>query len=73
MTDDNISRRNFLTGLATTGAAATFVDAQTPNNSSNPVVVTNHPVLESKPGEEVIKIVRGKIDACRDRAGSIRG
>jgi len=57
MTDDNISRRNFLTGLATTGAAATFVDAQTPNNSSNPVIVTNHTAVESKPGEEVIKIV----------------
>src|SRR5499426_1398783 len=57
MTDDNITRRNFLTVLATTGAAATFVDAQTPDNSSNPVVVTNHPVVESKPGEEVIKIV----------------
>src|SRR6266542_6711510 len=57
MTDDNITRRNFLAGLATTGAAATFVDAQTPDNSSNPVVITNHPVVESKPGEEVIKIV----------------
>ena len=55
MTDDKISRRNFLAGLATTGAAATFVDAQTPDNSSNPVVVANHPVVESKPGEEVIK------------------
>jgi hypothetical protein len=57
MTDDNISRRNFLAGLATSGAAATFVDAQTPGNSSNPVVITNYPVVESKPGEEVIKIV----------------
>jgi len=57
MTDDNISRRDFLAGLATTGAAATFVDAQTPSDSSNPVVVTNHPVVESKPGEEVINVV----------------
>jgi phosphoglycerate dehydrogenase-like enzyme len=57
MTDDNISRRNFLAGLATTGAAATFVEAQTPGNSNHPVVVANHPVVESKPGEEVIKIV----------------
>src|SRR5262245_29953049 len=57
MTDDNISRRNFLAGLTITGAAATFVDAQTPDNSSNPVVVTNHPVVESKSGEEAIKIV----------------
>ncbi len=57
MTDDNISRRNFLAGLATTGAAATFVDAQTPGNSSNPVVVANHAVVEPKPSSGVIKIV----------------
>jgi phosphoglycerate dehydrogenase-like enzyme len=57
MTDDNITRRDFLAGLATTGAAATFVDAQTPSDSSNPLVVTNHPVVESKPGEEVINVV----------------
>src|SRR5215510_17463 len=57
MTDDNISRLNFLAGLATTGAAATFVEAQTPGNSGHPVVVASYPVFESKPGEEVIKIV----------------
>lgn len=57
MTDDNISRRNFLAGLATTGAAATLVDAQTPGNSNNPVVVANHAVVESKPSGGVIKIV----------------
>src|SRR5262245_41347644 len=39
MSEDNISRRNFLAGLATTGAAATLVEAQTSGNSNNPVVV----------------------------------
>src|SRR5262245_3557733 len=57
MSEDNISRRNFLAGLATTGAAATLVDAQTPGNSNNPVVVANHPVVENKSGPGVIKIV----------------
>jgi len=57
MSEDNISRRNFLAGLATTGAAATLVEAQTPGNSSNPVVGANHSVVESKPGEGIIKIV----------------
>jgi phosphoglycerate dehydrogenase-like enzyme len=54
MSDDNISRRNFLAGLATTGAGAVFVDAQTPNN---PVVIANHPVVESRPDAGTIKIV----------------
>jgi len=57
MSEDNISRRNFLAGLATTGAAATLVEAQTPGNSNNPVVVANHPVVETKSGPGVIKIV----------------
>ncbi len=57
MSDDNISRRNFLAGLATTGAAATLVDAQTPGNSNTPLVIANHPVVESNPGDGVIKIV----------------
>jgi phosphoglycerate dehydrogenase-like enzyme len=57
MSDDNITRRNFLAGLATTGAAATIVDAQTPGNSNNPVVIANHPVVESRPGTGTIKIV----------------
>lgn len=57
MTDDNISRRNFLAGLATTGAAATFVDAQTPGSSNQPVVVANHAMVEPKPSAGIIKIV----------------
>ncbi len=57
MSDDNISRRNFLAGLATTGAAATLVDAQTPGNSNNPVIVANQPVVEPKPSAGVVKIV----------------
>lgn len=54
MSDDNLSRRNFLAGLATTGAAATFVEAQTPNH---PVIIANHSLTEIKPSGEVIKIV----------------
>jgi phosphoglycerate dehydrogenase-like enzyme len=57
MSEDNISRRNFLAGMATAGAAATLVDAQTPGNSNNPVVVANHPVVESRPDTGTIKIV----------------
>src|SRR5262245_40410524 len=55
MLDDNLSRRHFLAGLATTGAVATLVDGQTPG--ANSVVITNHPVIESKPDTGVIKIV----------------
>ena len=58
MTDDKYFPPQFPYRAGDHGAAATLVDAQTPNNSSNPVVVTNHPVLESKPGEEVIKLAR---------------
>jgi phosphoglycerate dehydrogenase-like enzyme len=57
MSEDNISRRNFLAGMATAGAAATLVDAQAPGNSNAPVVVTNHPVVESRPDTGTIKIV----------------
>ncbi len=57
MSEDNISRRNFLAGLATTGAAATLVDAQTSGNSNNPVIVANHPMVETRPAEGPIKIV----------------
>ena len=54
MSEDNLSRRNFLAGLATTGATATFVAAQT---SGHPVVITNQPLTETKPSGAVIKIV----------------
>ncbi len=49
MFDDNLSRRNFLAGAATTGAAAVL-----PND---PIVVANHRVVASKPSGAVIKIV----------------
>jgi phosphoglycerate dehydrogenase-like enzyme len=54
MSDDNFSRRNFLAGLATTSVAATLAEAQ-PGNQ--PVVIANHPLAESRPANEVIKIV----------------
>ncbi|MBS1810738.1 MAG: D-2-hydroxyacid dehydrogenase [Acidobacteria bacterium] len=50
MSDDNISRRNFLAGAATTGAVATL-----PGN--DPVVVPNHRIVETKPNGDPIKIV----------------
>jgi hypothetical protein len=50
MFDDNLSRRNFLAGVATTGAAAALPD-------NDPVVVANHRIVETKPSGEVIKIV----------------
>jgi len=55
MSDDNLSRRNFLAGLATTGAAATLVEAQTSGNHT--AAITNHPVIEAKPDARIIKIV----------------
>jgi len=50
MSDDNISRRNFLAGMATSGAVAIGA-------SNDPVVVANHAIVESKPTGEVIKMV----------------
>jgi phosphoglycerate dehydrogenase-like enzyme len=49
MSDENLTRRNFLAGMATTGVAAAA--------SNDPVVVANHAIVESKPTGEVIKIV----------------
>lgn len=50
MPEDNLSRRNFLAGAATTGAAAAL-----PNN--DPVVVTSYPLVETKPNGGPIKII----------------
>lgn len=57
MSDDTLSRRNFLAGLATTGAAATLGNAQSPGTSGTPVVVAAYPLAEPKPTAEIIKIV----------------
>ena len=50
MSDDSVSRRNFLAGVATTGVAATLP-------SNDPVVVANHRIVENKPNGDPIKIV----------------
>ncbi|HEX4946189.1 MAG TPA: D-2-hydroxyacid dehydrogenase [Blastocatellia bacterium] len=50
MFDDNLSRRNFLAGVAVTGAAATLPD-------NDPVVVANYRIVENKPSGAPIKIV----------------
>lgn len=49
MSDDNVSRRNFLAGAATTGALAAL-----PNE---PVVIANYPIVENKPSGDPIKVV----------------
>src|SRR5262245_46348203 len=57
MSDDNLSRRNFLAGLATTGTVAALANAQAPGSPDAPVVVANHAVVEPKPSPGTIKIV----------------
>src|SRR5262245_62027249 len=57
MFEDNFSRRNFLAGLAGAGATVTLAEAQTPGGSNNPTILANHPVVEHKTSDEVIKIV----------------
>lgn len=59
MSDDTLSRRNFLVGMATTGAIATIgTEQNSPSASGSPVVAANHPVVEPHtPAAEVIKIV----------------
>jgi phosphoglycerate dehydrogenase-like enzyme len=59
MSDETFSRRDFLAGLTTVGAAATLpaaAEAQSAKASGGPVVQATHPVVEPKP-EGVIKIV----------------
>jgi phosphoglycerate dehydrogenase-like enzyme len=60
MSDDKLTRRNFMAGLATAGTAATLPilgEAQTAGAAHGPVVVAPHPVVELKPAAGVIKIV----------------
>jgi phosphoglycerate dehydrogenase-like enzyme len=57
MSDDNLSRRNFLAGLATTGTVTAWANAQAPGTSNAPVVVANHAVVDSNPSPGTIKIV----------------
>jgi phosphoglycerate dehydrogenase-like enzyme len=54
MSDDNLTRRNFLAGLATTGTVTTIASAQTPKS---PVVMANHAVVERDASNGRIKIV----------------
>src|SRR5919204_4244669 len=56
MSDDAISRRGFLAGLAATGTAVNLGAAQTPGAAHDPVVAANYPLVETKPSG-VIKIV----------------
>ncbi|MBA3441865.1 MAG: twin-arginine translocation signal domain-containing protein [Pyrinomonadaceae bacterium] len=55
LTDQN--RRNFLAGLATTGAVATLGNGQSPSTPSAPVVAATYPVVEPTSADEVIKII----------------
>jgi phosphoglycerate dehydrogenase-like enzyme len=57
MSDETMSRRNFLAGMATTGATATLMDGQSPGISDNPVVIPNYPIIENKSSPGVIKIL----------------
>jgi phosphoglycerate dehydrogenase-like enzyme len=59
MSDETFSRRDFLAGLTTAGAAATLpvaAEAQAAPASGNPVVHAAHPAVGPKP-EGIIKIV----------------
>ncbi len=51
------TRRTFLAALATSGAVATLGNAQSPSNSSTPVLVAAYPVVSHRPAGEVIKIL----------------
>ncbi len=53
MSEDTLSRRNFLAGLATTGTVAGLSDSQI----HDPVVITSQPLFEPKRSDDVIKIV----------------
>ncbi|MCI0659737.1 MAG: D-2-hydroxyacid dehydrogenase [Acidobacteria bacterium] len=60
MSDETISRRNFIAGVATTGTVASLpvlVDAQTASSSKDAVVVANYPLAEPRPASGTIKIV----------------
>ena len=50
MSEDTFSRRNFLAGVAASGAAATLPD-------NDPVVIPNHRIVENKPSGGAIKMV----------------
>ncbi len=55
MSNDPMSRRDFMTGLATAGAAtAVAVSEEAPRD---PVVVTSYPIAESRPSSDRIRIV----------------
>jgi phosphoglycerate dehydrogenase-like enzyme len=60
MSDENISRRNFIAGVATTGTVASLpglVEAQSASSSRDAVVVANYPLTETRPVSGAIKIV----------------
>jgi phosphoglycerate dehydrogenase-like enzyme len=57
MSNDAISRRNFMSGLAATGVAATAANAAAEIPPSDAIVVTPFPIYESKPASGPINIV----------------
>src|SRR5215510_3528163 len=57
MSDETISRRNFIAGVATTGTVASLpvlVDAQTAASSKDAVVVANYPVVEARSAQTIL-------------------
>jgi len=57
MSKETISRRDFMSGLAATGAAATVASAASGISPSDAVVVTPFPIYEPKPSSGPIRIV----------------
>ncbi len=57
MPKETISRRDFVSGLAATGAAATLSSAAVAASPGDAVVVTPYPIYESKPSSDPIRIV----------------
>lgn len=57
MPKDSVSRRDFMTGLAATGAVATITGATKDLTASDAVVVESYPIVEPKPSDGPIKIV----------------
>ncbi|MBO0798597.1 MAG: twin-arginine translocation signal domain-containing protein, partial [Blastocatellia bacterium] len=54
MSDENLTRRDFIAGLATSGTVAALADAQTPHS---PLVVANYPIVEREASNGPIKMV----------------
>ncbi len=57
MPKETISRRNFVSGLAATGAAATLAGAAGVASAPDAVVMASYPIFEPKPAAGTIRIV----------------